>query len=83
MNFSYNGAHRNAPTEFTELDKFANKTCTREVNDLQAVLDAIENGAVLQAPVDADRVGLLGHSRGGGTVIHKTARDDRIQALVT
>src|SRR6056297_1658913 len=46
LNFSYNGVHRDRPTEFTELEKFAENTFTRELDDLQAVLDAVETGAV-------------------------------------
>jgi dienelactone hydrolase len=83
MNFSYNGVHRDRPTEFTELEKFAENTFTRELDDLQAVLDAVEEGALPDAPIDPDRIGLMGHSRGGGTVILQTARDDRVGALVT
>jgi dienelactone hydrolase len=83
VNFSYNGVHRDRPTEFTELEKFANNTFTRELDDLQAVLDAIEEGTLPDAPIDPARVGLMGHSRGGGTVILQGERDERVGALVT
>jgi len=83
MNFSFNGVHRDRPTEFTELEKFAENTFTRELDDLQAVLDAVETGAVPDAPIDPERIGLMGHSRGGGTVILQAERDDRVGALVT
>ena len=83
MNFSYNGVHRDRPTEFTELEKFADNTFTREIDDLQAVLDAIEEGTLPDAPIDPDRIGLLGHSRGGGTVILQAERDDRVGALTS
>jgi dienelactone hydrolase len=83
MNFSYNGVHRDRPTEFTELEKFAENTFTRELDDLQAVLDAVEEGTLPDAPIDPDRIGLMGHSRGGGTVVLQTERDDRVGALVT
>jgi dienelactone hydrolase len=83
MNFSYNGVHRDAPTEFTEPDKFADNTFTRELDDLQAVLDAVEEERLPHAPADPSRIGLMGHSRGGGTVVLQTARDDRVDALVT
>ena len=83
MNFSYNGVPRDAPTEFAEPDKFADNTFTRELDDLQAVLDAVEERQLPDAPADPNRIGLMGHSRGGGTVILQTARDDRVDALVT
>ena len=83
LNFSHNGVHRDAPTAFTELDRFADNTFTRELDDLRAVLDVVETGRLLEAPADPHRIGLLGHSRGGGTVILQAGRDDRVAALVT
>lgn len=83
MNFSYNGVHRDAPTEFTEPDKFADNTFTRELDDLQAVLGAVEEGGLPETPAAPNRIALMGHSRGGGTVILQAARDDRVDALVT
>ena len=83
MNFSHNGVHRDTPTEFTELDKFAENTLTRELDDLQAVLDAVAEERLPEANTDPHRIGLLGHSRGGGTVILQTDRDERVGALAT
>lgn len=83
LNFSHNGVHRDAPTALTELDRFADNTFTRELDDLRAVLDVVETGRLLEAPADPHRIGLLGHSRGGGTVILQAGRDDRVAALVT
>lgn len=84
FNFSYNGVAPDAPTQFTELDKFAENTYTRELDDLQAVLDAVEEDNLPGADAfDPTRIGLMGHSRGGGTAILQAARDDRVQALVT
>lgn len=84
FNFSYNGVAPDRPTEFTKLDKFADNTFTRELDDLDAVLDAVTGeGLLAGVPIDAGQVGLMGHSRGGGTVILQAARDARVRALVT
>lgn len=83
FNFSYNGVAPDRPTVFTELDKFAENTFTRELDDLDAVLDAVTEGHLAGVPIDAERIGLMGHSRGGGTAILETARDRRVRALVT
>lgn len=83
FNFSYNGVALDQPTAFTELDKFADNTFTRELDDLNAVLDVVTGGQLAGVPIDADRVGLMGHSRGGGIVILQAARDRRARALVT
>lgn len=83
FNFSHNGVSPEQPTEFTELDKFAENTYLRELSDLEAVLDAVTSGQLVGVPIDTDRVGLMGHSRGGGTAILQTARDRRVRALAT
>ena len=82
FNFSYNGVGPDAPTEFTQLDRFAENTYTRELDDLAAVLDAVENDA-LEFPFEPEGIGLMGHSRGGGTAILQAVRDPRVEALVT
>ena len=83
FNFSFNGVAPDRPTDFTELDKFAENTFTRELDDLNAVLDAVTDTQLAGVPLDAERIGLMGHSRGGGTAILKAARDRRIRALAT
>lgn len=83
FNFSFNGVAPDQPTAFTELDKFAENTFTRELDDLETVLDAVTEGQLVGVPMDADRVGLMGHSRGGGTAILQAARDRRVRTLVT
>lgn len=83
FNFSYNGVSPDAPTEFTELDRFASNTYTRELDDVQAVLDAVADGTLPEAPINASEIGLMGHSRGGGIAILQAAREDRVQALAT
>jgi dienelactone hydrolase len=82
LNFSYNGVGPGASTEFTRLDRFADNTFMRELDDLEAVLTALVEGRI-EAPADADRLGLMGHSRGGAIVILHAAADPRIRALAT
>lgn len=82
FNFSRNGVSSEQPTEFTRLDRFAENTFTRELEDLGDVLDAVVEGR-LPGPYDAARLGLVGHSRGGGIAILTAAADDRVRALVS
>ncbi|CAN5449048.1 alpha/beta fold hydrolase [soil metagenome] len=84
FNFSYNGVGENEHdmTEFSRLDKFADNTFTRELEDLEVIIDFLEknNG---NYNYDFSDLTLIGHSRGGGIAILKTAEDKRIKKLIT
>jgi len=64
FNFSHNGIGAD-PQAFTELDRFEANTFTREVEELRAVVRA----ASALPGVDARRIALLGHSRGGAIAL--------------
>jgi pimeloyl-ACP methyl ester carboxylesterase len=85
FNFSYNGTDPANPVDITEPKTFGNNNLTTELNDLGLVIDCVYNE---QLPIDktlydAKNITLMGHSRGGGTVILKTAEDKRVKKLVT
>ena len=62
---------------------FRANTHSREVEDLLAVL-AATGTEIASGQVDTARIGLLGHSRGGGNAILAAAREpERVKALVT
>lgn len=82
FNFSFNGVDKEHPAEFTRLDLFAQNTFTRELEDLETVLDYFYNSAE-QYNIDRNRIALMGHSRGGGTSIIKAVEDKRVKALIT
>jgi dienelactone hydrolase len=67
--------------EFVYPERFGHNTFSAEVQDLRRVTDALAAGQLGVAPPSA--VGLLGHSRGGGTAVLHTASDRRVRALVT
>ena len=81
LNTSRNGVGED-PLEFTELSSFARNTPGREVADVRLVVDSIEAGEADPA-LDVSRLGLLGHSRGGGVVLLEASRDPRVRAVVT
>jgi len=69
----------------TAPDAFRANTYSRELAELLAVLDAT-GGSIAPGRVDRDRIGLLGHSRGGGDALLAAASPawrDRLRALVT
>ena len=82
FNFSRNGIGAD-PNNFTELDRFATNTYSHELNDLRIVIDAVSKGEIGSNIIDPEKIGLLGHSRGGGIVLLYASEDDRIQCVVT
>lgn len=72
------------PDEFTELERFGRNTITKELEDLEVVLDGLAVGRLGGTPVPAAyRFGLVGHSRGGSTALLKASRREQVRSLVT
>jgi len=70
----------------TDEEAFATRTFGDDVDDIRAVLTALDDGKLAAGRVDGDRLALLGHSRGGGTSILTAASEpwrERLAALVT
>lgn len=80
FNFSLNGIG-DRPDTFTELEAFGRNTLTRELSELLWVIDAVMRGDLLSWR--PDRLGLVGHSRGGAQAVLATREDPRVGALVT
>ena len=79
FDFSLNGVGRGGE-DFDELEAFARNTFSRELDETHQVVEALRGGA-LPGP-NPRRVGLLGHSRGGGVAV-LAAADLQVHALVT
>lgn len=73
FNFSHNGIGENH-FEFTELDKFAKNTFSLEIEELSEIISAYKNGYF--GKVTNNKIGLLGHSRGGAIAL-LTARQNK------
>lgn len=82
FNFSRNGIGPDYQN-FTELDKFEKNTFSHEIEDLKCIIDAVASGEIGKGLIDPEKIGLMGHSRGGGIAILHTQNDPRINALVT
>lgn len=80
FDFSRNGVGADG-VDFSALELFAENTHSRNLEEIRMVLDALAEGRLFHyAP---ERIGLFGHSRGGGEAILAAAEDRRVQALVT
>ncbi len=81
FNFSRNGVGEDLQ-EFTELDRFQRNTSSIELSDLETILSALMR-SLREVPLDPSRIGLMGHSRGGGLAILAAASHPAVRALVT
>lgn len=81
VSFNTSGSGVGADLEsFTEDEAFARNTYSRELEDLDRVRAHVRE----ELPdVDRGRMGLVGHSRGGGMVLLHAARHGDYAALVT
>ncbi len=80
FNFSHNGIGREFK-KFSEPKKFSVNTISLELGDVDAILNAISAGEIDCPFLDSSRIGIIGHSRGGGIAIIKASEDDRIKAV--
>lgn len=80
FDFSRNGVGADG-VDFSALELFAEQTHSRNVDEIRMVTQALMGGELL--PHAPSRVGLLGHSRGGGEAVLATSEDPHVDALVT
>lgn len=81
FDFSHNGIGEDGRDDFSAMHLFAEQTHTRNLDEIGRVLDLLADGTLLGRP--ARRIGMMGHSRGGGEAVLAAAEDPRIEALVT
>lgn len=84
MNFSHNGTTPDQPTDFADLEAFGNNNFTKELDDIETVLDYLcSDKFELRKHIDYNRLCIKGHSRGGGVSLLKAHEDKRIKKMVT
>jgi uncharacterized protein len=84
FNFSHNGTRPEDPENFVDLEAYGNNNYTKELYDLQVVIDWAADSANPHAhAIDPSRIFLIGHSRGGGIVLLKAAEEHRIKGVAT
>ena len=81
FNFDGSGVRKR---DFDDLEAFSHNTFSRELWDLEAILDGLAAGRLGGIDVPpASRFGLLGHSRGGATCLLKAGQRSQVRGLVT
>ncbi|WP_185819490.1 alpha/beta hydrolase family protein [Salibacterium salarium] len=80
FNFSCNGVKDN---DFDELDKFAVNTYSRELEDIAVLIGQMrEQKLPYSDHFDMERIGMIGHSRGGATSIIFASEHSEIKSVV-
>lgn len=83
MNFSHNGGTKEQPIDFPDLEAFGQNNFTKEIDDLDSVISWIINSEDYKNEINRQNITLIGHSRGGGIVLLKSAADRRISRVIT
>ncbi|MCA8911907.1 MAG: alpha/beta fold hydrolase [Planctomycetes bacterium] len=83
VNLSHNGVGDN-PETFGRLDLFERDTWSKRVYDVTQVIDAAQHGLLTdKAQPNPARLGILGHSMGGGLAVLMGVKDTRVRSIVT
>lgn len=83
FNFSHNGGTVEQPIDFPDLEAFGNNNYTKELDDLETVIDWVCENEKFQNELDLDQISLIGHSRAGGIVTIKAEEDKRASKVIT
>ena len=83
FNFSHNGGTTEQPIDFPDLEAFGNNNYTKELDDLETVIDWVLSKNDYKNQVDITNVSLIGHSRAGGIVVIKSEEDCRVKKVIT
>ncbi len=83
FNFSHNGGTLEQPIDFPDLEAFGNNNYTKELDDLQTVIDWLLGNEAFSDDIDSTNLTLIGHSRGGGIVTLKANEESRVSRLIS
>lgn len=84
VSFNFTGSGIGPDGEsFSEPDRFGHATFSKDIEDIGRVMTALREGSLIPGLEAPSRVGLFGHSRGGGTSIAYLGGVGAADALVT
>jgi uncharacterized protein len=83
FNFSHNGSTPEHPEELTDMEAFGNNNFTKELDDLDTVLNWMDTQNDFPEINSSNNITVMGHSRGSGTAIVKASEDSRIDKVIS
>ncbi|MDO6761128.1 alpha/beta fold hydrolase [Tamlana sp. 2_MG-2023] len=83
FNFAFNGGTPEQPIDFPDLEAFGNNNYTKELDDLETIINWISENSVYKNEIDTNSINVMGHSRAGGIVSIKSEKDSRIKKVIS
>ncbi len=83
FNFSHNGGTAENPIDFPDLEAFGNDNYTKQLDDLETIINWITTTKEFSSDADVTKLNLIGHSRGGGIILLKAANNSLVKKVVT
>lgn len=83
FNFSHNGGTVENPIDFPDLENFSKNNFTKELHDLEDVIEYLSNKRDYKNQIDLSNINLIGHSRGGGIVTLKAGHSPKISKVIS
>ena len=83
FNFSHNGGNAEQVIDFPDLEAFGRNTLSKEMDDLQAMINHLLNNPEYSNRIQKGNIFLIGHSRGGSIAALTAIEDRRISGLIT
>ena len=81
FNFSHNGGTLKNPIDFPDLNAFGNNNYSYELDDLERILTYFKKSN--SKNIDLNTIILIGHSRGGGSVLIKASENLLVKSVIT
>jgi len=88
INLSRNGVKGHG-MEFNELDLFSEQTLSQDLDDVGSVVKAVTDGEIApgsgssHVSLNYERLGIIGHSRGGHTAVAAASEHPELKCLIT
>ena len=83
FNFSHNGGTPNNPIDFPDLEAFAQNNFTKELDDLEDIINFIFATDNFENEINSNTISLIAHSRGAGIILIKASEEPRIKNVIT
>lgn len=83
FNFSHNGGTVQNPIDFPDLEAFAQNNFSKELGDLETVINFISSTNNFENELNSNAISLIAHSRGAGIILIKATEETKIKNVIT